>query len=84
MALYLDIETVSCQLLQLDAMMDVELKLEKLGNLFQFFCCMLRKLLRSIVLCHMKFVWYRLFHNSAWVAFYVWETKLADFKTEWT
>lgn len=36
MALYLGIETVSCQLLQLDAMMDMELKLEKLGNLFQF------------------------------------------------
>ena len=36
MALYLGIETVSCQLLQLDAMMDMELKLEKLGKLFQF------------------------------------------------
>lgn len=45
MALYLGIETVSCQLLQLDAMMDVELKLEKLGNLFQLFCCMLRKII---------------------------------------
>lgn len=44
MALYLGIQTVSCQLLQLDAMMDMELKLEKLGNLFQFFCCMLRKI----------------------------------------
>lgn len=45
MALYLGIETVSCQLLQLDAMMDMELKLEKLGNLFQFFCSMLRKII---------------------------------------
>ena len=45
MALYLGMETVSCQLLQLDAMMDVELNLKKLGNLFQFFCCMLRKII---------------------------------------
>lgn len=37
MALYLDIETVSCQLLQLDAMMDVELKLEKFGQPFSIF-----------------------------------------------
>lgn len=47
MALYLGFETVSCQLLQLDAMMDMELKLEKLGNLFQFFCCMLRKIIAA-------------------------------------
>lgn len=47
MALYLGIETVSCQLLQLDAMMDMELKLEKLGNLFQFLCCMLRKIIAA-------------------------------------
>ena len=38
---------MSCQLLQLDAMMDMELKLEKLGNLFQFFCCMLRKIIAA-------------------------------------
>ena len=37
MALYLGIETVSCQLLQLDAMMDVELKLEKVGQPFSIF-----------------------------------------------
>ena len=37
MALYLGIETVSCQLLQLDAMMDVELKLEKVGQPFSMF-----------------------------------------------
>ena len=50
MALYLGIETVSCQLLQLDAVMDVALKLEKLGNLFQFFCCVLRKIIAVKVL----------------------------------
>ena len=51
MALYLGIETVSCQLLQLDAMMDVELKLEKVGQPFcNFFIVCSEKLLRSIVL----------------------------------
>lgn len=79
MALYLGMETVSCQLLQLDAMMDVELNLKKLGNLFQFFCCMLRK-----IIAVNSALWWNLFDVVSFVAFCVWETKLADFKTELT